>query len=80
MPYSTIVNGEVLDWHFKPLGNSCLTAFYIGDIYVGQVANMGQGGWSAATGANPHSIMPVNGFKTRTDAAIFLLKIEEYQR
>jgi len=79
--YSTIVNGKVLDWHFKSLGPTCLSAFYIGDVYVGQVGKMRKGNWSAACGNKPSAgLCPVNGFRSRLDAAEFLLKLGGYHK
>lgn len=78
MPYSTIVDGKVLDWHFKPM-SSGLQAFYIGDKYVGQVGKF-RNYWVAATvkGYRVRGVFPVDGFRTRYHAAEFLLKMGGY--
>ena len=72
---SVVVGKEVLDFHFKRF-NDYSYIFNIGSIYVGQVFNIG-GKWSCVS-KNPNKIFPVHGFKTRYDAAIFLLRFEGF--
>ena len=71
--YSVIINGEVLDYRFKKLQTGFHYAFYVGDIYVGQVFNMGKY-WSAVA-ADGNSLCPINGFKNRLYACEILLKM-----
>jgi len=78
MLISCIVDGKVLDWKFKKGMMAFVYNFYIGDIYVGQVFNMG-GAWTAI-GNTPHDLAPFAGFATRRHAAEFLLKAEGYTR
>ena len=40
--YSTIVDGEVIDWKYKKLQKGHY-AFYLGDTLVGQVVNSSRG-------------------------------------
>jgi hypothetical protein len=68
---SSSVDGKVLDWHWKRRGVDIL--FYVGDIYIGQLFNLGRRGWSALH-KDPNEIGLVEGFKTRYDASHFLLK------
>lgn len=71
---SSVVDGKVLDWHWKRREIDEL--FFVGDRYIGQVFNMGRGGWSALH-RNPQSTIGlVDGFKTRYAASRFLLKFE----
>lgn len=70
---SSVVNGKVLDWHWKKRQQDYL--FYVGDIYVGQLFNHGASGWASLhRGSNPVGL--VEGFKTRYAASHFLLKFE----
>ncbi len=73
MPLSTIYNGEVLDWHFKKGGQDFIYNFYIGDILIGQIFHIKKS-WDAVSWY-PNNVCPVNGFRTRYDAAEFLLRL-----
>lgn len=73
---SSIVDGKVLDWHFKKHPNGYV--FYIGDILIGQLFNLGRiSRWSAV------SNRPIrghgDGFISRWKASEFLLKLNEFQ-
>jgi len=72
---SHIHEGKVLDYHYKKL-TSCATAFYIGDIYVGQIFKLRKT-WSVV-GRSPHPLCPIDGIATRWQAAQLLLKLEGY--
>ena len=75
MPISLVREGKVLDWHFKKAGDDgFIHNFYTGGIYQGQVFNMGKS-WSACPGASTpiERRMLVDGFRTRYDAAKFIL-------
>lgn len=72
MPYSIIVDGDVLDLRCKRLANG-LQAVYFGDTYFGQVVEL-RTGWCAIS-KDPYSFMPVNGFKTKLSAVEFILKL-----
>ena len=79
--YSVIVDGEVLDFKYKRARQSVLTfryVFYIGDILIGQIFNHGKLGWYAVSDYKPNPIGYVGGFKTRHDAAEFLLKLNGF--
>jgi hypothetical protein len=77
MPLSAIVDGKVLDWHFKKRSSD--TLFYIGDILVGQIfRNRGDKTWSAVGVSGGSGLCPVYGFARRYDAAEFLLTLEGY--
>lgn len=80
---STTFEGKVLDWHYKPInGSTKRFAFYIGDIFVGQIHKSWnpRSGWIAVCGSKgSFGICPLDGFKTRYYAAEFLLKIGGYQ-
>lgn len=73
--YSHIVNGKVLDFHFKKSRQSDPDAFFIGDICLGQIWQMHRKNrWTAVSlFENPYG--PVVGFATRLDAAEFLIKV-----
>ena len=69
--YSHIINGKVLNFHFKTREQG--TVFYIGDIFIGTLYFM-HNKWSAVSWyENPYGVD--NGFKTRLDAAEFLLNV-----
>lgn len=70
---SSVVNGKVLDWHWKNRKTDVL--FYVGDIYIGQLFNRRVCGW-AALHKTPNEIGLAEGFKTRYAASHFLLKFE----
>jgi len=72
---SAIVNGKVLDFKFKKGGQDFITVFYVGDIYVGQIFKMSHG-WSVV-GKSPNALSPIDGLRTRWQAAQLLLKMEE---
>lgn len=72
--YSAIVDGEVLDFHFKLLIKDQY-GFYLGNIFVGQIFHCNKS-WSCVS-YKPHELNPVSGFKTRYDAAEMLLKMNK---
>lgn len=74
---SCIHNGKVLDYHYKKLGNGGI-AFYIGDIYVGQLYKIGKS-WSVV-GKSPHPLAPISGLRTRWQGAELLLRLEGYSK
>jgi hypothetical protein len=79
--YSTVLKGKVLDQHYKKYGDNGYT-FYIGDIYVGIVFNMGRSGWdvvnSYKSGTEDYKFTPiVRGFKTRYSASEYLILFNE---
>lgn len=67
---SSVINGKVLDWHWKKRETDSL--FYVGDIYIGQLFNRGICGWTALR--TLPSVELVEGFKTRYAASNFLIK------
>ena len=71
---SSVVDGKVLDWRWNK--RQIDTLFYVGDIYIGQLFNMGKSGWSALH-KTANSIGLVEGFKSRYAASHFLLKFDE---
>ena len=74
--YSSVVDGKVLDWKFKRQQPHWV-AFYIGDILVGQIFKLNSG----YTGVlyNSHQYNGIGGFRTRHDAATYLLFIGGYR-
>lgn len=78
--YSINHKGKVLDFKFKK--NIGFWTFYIGDankdIFIGHLFNMGRS-WSGVA-CNPHKLNGLEGFKTRLDACMFLLKLEGYSK
>jgi hypothetical protein len=74
---STIVDGAVLDWRFKKR-NAFTFAFYIGDIFVGQIFKMRRR-WSVV-GKSPNILCPIDGLASRADAAELLLKLEGFTK
>ncbi len=79
--YSTVENGEVLDWHFKrSKANEFQYTFWIGEAtLVGQIFKMSRNRWSAVS---PYpmegDLHHIDGFASRHDAAEFLLRIRRY--
>ncbi|MBE0467981.1 MAG: hypothetical protein IBX55_00435 [Methyloprofundus sp.] len=89
MPTSLILDGQVLDWHFKKNGlDGFIHNFYTGDLFQGQIFDMGKS-WSASPGSNTPAErrMLLDGFRTRADASRYILearyhhakKLEEYR-
>ena len=70
---SSIINGEVLDW--KTVKSDFQYSFYIGDVLVGQLFNLGKLGWTAVPLLR--NIQKVDGFKTKYKAQAYIAK--EYQ-
>lgn len=82
MPISQIVDGKVLDWHFKQLklfeDSTGPYSFCIGDTPLGQVFKMGKHEWTAISN-KPHPFNGVDGFGTRYAAAKYILKLHGYR-
>jgi len=81
--HSAIVNGEVLDYHYKAMTHIDRSYdFYVGDIFLGQVFKF-RTGWKAVSMKVPCPYGVVGGFKTRYDASEFILQvcqIEDYYK
>ena len=81
MPYSQIVDGKVLDYHFKRLqvfeNGSNHYLFSIGDIPIGQVFRMGKGNWTAVS-RHPNPLGCIDGLRSRLDCCTILLKLAGY--
>jgi len=79
MPLSIIVHKKVWDFKFKQQ-NEYTYAFYLTrkdtDILIGQVFKL-KGGWSAVS-HQAHRMNNIAGFKTRVDAAEYMLKLNRY--
>lgn len=69
---SIVLDGKVLDFRYKKQTDFC-TAFYVGDILVGQIFNMGSQGWAAVCSGDCQ-MRSATGFKTRYAASDFMLK------
>lgn len=81
MPTSIIKDGKVLDYHYKQI-QGFIYAFYIDDIYVGQLFRINRGtqtSWSCV-GTKPNDLYPIQGFRTRFDASEMLLKMEGHRK
>ena len=73
--YSATINGEVLDYNFKPMQlNNYGYHFYVGNIFMGYIFKMKRS-WSAVASKVPCVYGSVNGFKSRLDAAEFILQV-----
>ena len=70
---SSIINGEVLDW--KTVKSDFQYSFYIGNVLVGQLFNLGKLGWTAVP--LHRNIQKVDGFKTKYKAQAYIA--EKYQ-
>ena len=70
--YSVVHEGRVLDFSYKKL-NEDHYAFYIGEILIGQTFKM-RAGWSAVSNLVPNPLGVIEGFKTRYNASIYMLK------
>lgn len=73
MPYSTIVDGKVLDWSFKKVQDGQY-GFYVGEEYMGSVFKIRKRSWSAVY-REPMFIGSADGFGSRADAAEYLIKV-----
>jgi len=75
---SAIVNGKVLDFRYKKGGLDFITKFCIGydndEIYVGQIFKMAHG--YSVVGKTPNALSPIDGLRTRWQAAELLLRME----
>ena len=79
MPISCIYEGKVLDYHFYKRRGPKGYEFYIDNIRVGIVVKSGKS-WTAIPGNSilyPFSM--IDGFRTRLDAAEYLLKYMGYR-
>ena len=76
--YSVIINGKVLDFKFKRL-NDFTYNFSVGDIFLGQIYHIDKS-WSCVSFLASSDLCPINGFRTRFDAAEMLLKINKLGR
>lgn len=80
MPLSIIYKGEIVDFKFKqhkrqPYHYSFwLTPTKGKDIIMGQVFKL-QTGWTAVS-YKAHEMNNISGFKTRTDAAEYIVKLQ----
>jgi len=74
--YSQIVDGKVLDYHYKKMIHNHGYFFYIGDIYIGQMFSINN--YWAIVPRTQCKICPINGFKTRFYASETLLKLAGY--
>jgi hypothetical protein len=74
--YSSIVDGKVLDWKFKR-AMPHVVSFSIGNIHIGQIFKIN----NSYTGVlrNGHQYNGIGGFRTRHDAAAYLLFIGGYR-
>jgi len=75
--YFEIVADEVMDWKFikrDHLENTYL--FYLDDLLVGQVSKLGKG-WCCFDQFSAGKL--VYGFRTRHDAAVYILSIARYE-
>ena len=75
----TILNGKVLDYHYKKLNDSQYV-FYIGDILVGQIHKRKKNRWIAINSYNSENERPkrpnlVDGFSSRYYASEYLLTL-----
>ena len=77
--YSIVINGKVLDYKFRNYKLKFMQNFYVGNIFIGQIFKMKKGNWSCVP-KNPHPLAPMDGFRSRFDAAECLLKMEGYRR
>ena len=78
-------NGEWLDWKFTQ--NKKLKSvynFYIGDMFIGQIFRLSKHNWSPISFYKNDELTEidkilnsVNGFSSRINAAIYLLKINK---
>jgi len=76
--YSIVIDGQVVDYKFRKRVENNSYIFSIGTIYVGQIFKIGKRSWSVI-GKTPNKLCPVDGFRSRLDAAEFLLKLEGYR-
>lgn len=76
---SCIVDGEVLDFHYRKFLYGY--TFYIGDILIGQIFDEGRRGWAAVAAKPPtKGLNGVHGFRTRYDASEYLLRVLGYHK
>ena len=76
--YSTVYQGKVHDWKYKKMTHNGWYAFYIGDIYVGQVVKKDRDNSWAVISSKPCIGNGAEGFQNRYYASKFLLEIQSY--
>lgn len=52
--------------------------YSVGDVFIGQVFDLGDNTWSCVGFETPHHVYPVHGFSTKESAAEFMLKLSKY--
>ena len=74
---SIILDGKVLDFRYAKRAYGYV--FFIGDVLIGEVFSPTEydKGWVAVSHYKSHAVCPVSGFRTRYDAALFLLKLND---
>ena len=73
---SAIVDGKVLDYKYKKIQENHYV-FNIGDICIGEIFKM-RSGWGVVVTYKPSiSVGVVYGFKTRTNAAQYMIQCTE---
>ena len=70
--YSACVDGKVLDFKYKKGGQAFIYNFYIGDMFLGQIFNMGKT-WTAVPW-QPRKYGKIDGFKNRYYASQYILQ------
>lgn len=81
MPYSIVIDGKVVDEHFKKHEKKELDYihnFYLGEKCIGQVFKMGKGNWSSLTFSDETKYRLIHGFRNRYKAADYILKTWGY--
>ena len=86
MPYSVIVDNKVLDYHYNKL-NDFIYNFSIRSlvqsIFIGQIFKVNRRScisWTAVSFYKVSELGAVSGFRTRMDAAEFLLKVNGFRQ
>lgn len=77
--YSIIVDEKVLDIKYKKTPLEGTYNCYLGDIFIGQLFKL-KSGWSCVVFKVVDGLRNVCGFKTRTDAVIYMLRMSGYYK
>jgi hypothetical protein len=68
-------NNTILDFKFKKHALPFIYNFYLGNIFIGQIFKIKSNSWSAIPFHTPSPYGAIDGFKSRDDAAMIMLKI-----
>ena len=78
---SRVVNGQVLDYRYKKVGNDKFVSnFYLDNHFIGQLFHMRNRTWSCVVWHSMSTALSsVKGFSTRADAVEYMLEATDLE-